>query len=157
MKKRSVIRLNQAIKILEGRPLNIKFSYFLAKTKIAIKEEATALEDLAKPSEAFIEYDQKRTRLAQRLADKNEDGTIRVNNNNFVITKNLELFQEEMESLRDLHKDAIQGRKDQIKQLNDMLEEDIEIEGLQIIEYKDIPEEIEANVIELLLETKLLK
>ena len=89
MKNRELLDLYGALKSMESRKYNVKFSYFLAKNKVVIKDEYKILEEAGKPSEKFTEYDTKRAQLAHKYADRNEnDGQPKVENNNFVIIKN---------------------------------------------------------------------
>jgi len=157
MKKRDILRLQKAIIELEGRINSVKFGYWLVKTKMIIKDEVEMLQKLSTPREEFVIYEQDRIKTAQRLADRNEDGTIKINNNNFVITQNLSLFQEEMESLRTKHAEVIKNRQQDIDDFNNIIEENSSIDILEKVHIDDIPVEIEPIFIESFMIVDVIK
>ncbi len=76
IKKRDLLNLYNAISELEGRPFSVKFSYFIAKNKVAMRDEISALDIAKRATDEFKSYDGERAKLAQKFADKNEDGSI---------------------------------------------------------------------------------
>jgi len=155
MKKRELLNLYGALTTIEGRQFSVKFSYFVAKTKVLLKSEVTALEEARKPPEKFVEYDSKRAELAQSLADKDESGRPRIENNNFIITEKVDEFKEKLDKLKEEYKDCITEYEKKIKEFETLLEEDVEYDGPKI-DFKDIPENIEASVLEVLISSNLI-
>jgi hypothetical protein len=147
IKKLDLLRLHNVITSLEGEKYSVKFSYFIAKNKVAMRDEIEALEEVSKVSEGFQEFENKRIELAQKHADKNEDGSPQVQNDNFVLNENVGLFQKEFGELIEQNKDVLSNREEQLKQFNEILGQNTEFEGSKI-GIGDIPEDIEPVKIE---------
>jgi len=155
IKKRDLLRLYNAISLLEGRPFSVKFSYFIAKNKVAMRDEISALDVAKKVTDGFKSFDNERAKLAQKFADKNEDGSAKIQHNSFVITTNADLFQEELSILREEHADIITDREKQIEEFENLLDEDVDFKGLKL-DFKDIPESIEPSMLEPLILADLI-
>lgn len=155
MKNRDLLNLNNTLRSIEGRKATVKFSYFVAKNKILLKKEFDILESIKKPDPKFIEYDTKRAELAHKYSDKLENGQPRVENGNFIITKELEVFREELGKLKESYTDVIKDYEKQVKDFDELLDKEVEFTGIKI-DLKDVPEEIEASVIEVLINSDLL-
>lgn len=155
LKKRDLMRLNNAISAIEGRPFNRKFSYFLAQHKIQLKDEILMLEKVRETPEEFKEYDTKRANLAKEYSDKNPNGTPKIENQEFVITIQQDAFQEALADLREECKEIIENRKQQLKDFDDILTKETEYNGAKI-DLEDIPDNIEPVVIEVLLSAGLV-
>ena len=121
MNKRDLVSLHNAIVALEGRQFNVKFSYFIAKNKIFIKDEIEALNEAKKPPVGFVAYDNKRVELARKYADRDQNGNVKIEDNNFVITENFDKFRVELEKLKEKYKDPIAEYEAQIKEFEDLL------------------------------------
>jgi len=155
MKKRDLMRLHNGISVLEGRQFSVKFSYFIAKNKVNMRDEISALEEARKVSEKFKEFDTERAKLAHQYADKNEDGTAKIQDNSFVITANVDVFQEELALLKTKHSVEIEKRENQIKEYNAILDDTIDFKGTKI-GFKDIPPTIEPSMLEVLILADLI-
>lgn len=155
MKKRDLIKLNGALASIEGRPASIKFSYFVAKNKIAIKEEFTLLDELRKPSSEYIEYDTQRAQLAQKLADRDEKGQVRIENNNFIIVEKVDEFKTELDKLKKKYSKFIKEHEKKMKEFESLLDEEITFSGPKI-DLKDIPQTIEPSLLETLISANLI-
>lgn len=153
--KRDLLRLNNAISAIEGKPFNRKFSYFLAQHKLQLKNEISMIEEVRKMSDEFKEYDDKRAQLAKEHSDKNPDGSPKIENQQFVITLKYDTFQEELANLREEHKKVIEDREEQLKDFDDILNKETEYDGAKI-DLEDIPDNIEPVVIEVLLSAGLV-
>jgi hypothetical protein len=140
---------------MEGRQFSVKFSYFVAKNKVAIKNEIDAIQEVQQPSEEYKKYDLERARLAQAFADKNEDGSAKIHDNSFVITANVDEFQEALAELRVSYKDAIEQHEAKMKELESLLNEEVEINGAKV-DFKDIPSTIEPSLMEILIIADLI-
>jgi len=147
VKKRDLLRLHNAIHALEGKVFNVKFSYFIAKNKVAMRDEITALEEARKVSDEYKKYDTERATLAQQYSDKNEDGSAKIQGNSFVITTNAELFQEDLEGLRVKYKDAIEEYETMMKDFEELLNQEVEYDGTKV-DLKDVPQTIEPAILE---------
>lgn len=153
--KRDLMRLNNAISAIEGRKFTVKFSYFLAKNKIQLKEDIVLLENLRGVNDEFKEYDAERAKLALKHADRNPDGSPKIDNQQFVITVQADQFQEAMAQLKEEYHEVIEQRNEQLSDFEEILKEDVEYSGATI-DYKDIPDDIEPVVVEVLLSAGLI-
>jgi len=148
--KRDLLRLNNAISAIEGRKFSVRFSYLLAKNKIQLKDEISALNELKMASDDFKEYDSERAKLALKHADRNPDGSPKIDNQEFLITIKAGAFQEAIAKLKEDFEEAIIERNEQLKDFEEILNEETTYDGATI-DYKDIPDDIEPVVIEVLL------
>lgn len=105
--RKDLLRLHNGISMMEGRQYSVKFSYFIAKNKVALRDEIVALEEARKASDGFKEYDGGRAKLAQEYSDKNEDGSAKIQDNSFVITARVDEFQSALAELRDKYAEPI--------------------------------------------------
>jgi hypothetical protein len=147
IKKLDLLRLHNAILALEGTQHSVKFSYLVAKNKVAMKDEIEALEEVSKSSEEFKVYEDARIKLAQKYADKNEDGSTKIQDNNFVLTINAEVFQKEFDKLKNKYKDTVADRDKQVKEFEELLEGTVVFEGTKI-NFGDIPASIDPATME---------
>jgi len=155
LKKRDLLRLNNAIAAIEGRSYSRKFGYFIAKTKLEIKDEVLIMQEFKAPSESFKAYDTKRSELARDHADRNSDGSPKIQNQEFLITVKMDQFQEALANLKEEYKEVIEEREQQIKEFEEILDEETKFDGTKI-DLKDIPDDIEPVVIEVLLSAGLI-
>lgn len=142
---------------LKDKNYGVKFSYFMAMNKKKIKDDVKALNDVQKISDEFKFYDKKRADLAAEMADRKE-GTDKpiIENNQYIITKNKKVFDTAIESLKTEHSEVIKDRENQIKILNDILNETINFNGYKI-KLDDVPESIDPTIIELFVNTNLIR
>ena len=153
--RRNLVRLYNGFAQMEGRQFSVKFSYFVAKNKVAMKGEVEAIQEVQQPTESFREYDLERARMAQNFADKNEDGSAKIHDNSFVITAKADEFQEALAELRVKYKEAIEQHDAKMKELESLLAEEVEINGTKV-DFKDIPPTIEPSLMELLIIADLI-
>jgi hypothetical protein len=155
MKKKDLISLYNALKKVEGKQFSVKFSYFVAKNKVLLKDEITALEEAAKPNPKFLEFDEKRVKLASDMADRDENGKPKVQNNSFTITEKFNKFREELDALRKKYNQDIIDQEKSVKEFEDILNEDFNYKGTKI-DFKNIPDEIEPSFLEILIVADLI-
>lgn len=155
MKKKDLVTLHDALIRVEGRQSPIKFSYFVAKNKLLIKEEFEMLQNLRKAPEKFVEYDRKRATLAQEHADRLENGQPKIEDNNFIIIERFEEFREKLEALKEDYADAIADYEKRVQDFEDILEQEYTYNGAKI-DYKDIPETIEPAILEAFMTADLI-
>ncbi len=155
MKNRDVLDLHEALTTIEGRRFSVKFGYFVAKNKVVLKNEYSALDEARKASPEFTEFDTKRATLAADNADKDEQGQPKIENNNFIIIEKFEEFKKALDDLKEEYADAIKEQEQKIKDFEVLLEEEVEYKGPKI-DLKDIPEQIEPSVLESLIISDLI-
>ena len=115
MKRRVLLNLWHALNKLEGQKHDVRFSYFLAKNKVALKTEIEALDEAQKPNAAFIEFENKRIDLAKKYSDKDVTGNPKIHNGQYVIFDQKDEFDEEIKNLREKFKAAIESREAQVE------------------------------------------
>jgi hypothetical protein len=157
IKKDVVVKLwNELEKISQSGAQPIKYSYFIAKNKSAIKDEATALTSIVKPSESFAIYDSKRAELARSLADKDADGNPLIVNGSYQLTENEQAFQKQFAALKEEFKETIDEVEKQVEKYNELLEETFNFKGYKI-KMADLPQTMESATLELFIELNLIE
>lgn len=155
-KKGDLLQLWYVLEGMKHQKQNVKFSYFVAKNKIAIKPEVDTLNEVQEVPEAFQLYDRKRADLAAEMADKvPQTGEPRTENGQYVITEKKAEFDEALAKLKETYADVIDQRKAQIEAFKELLDEEVEFKGHKI-KFGDIPGSIEPSVMEVLLITGLI-
>lgn len=156
MKRRTALKLWQVFGKLEGLKHDVRFSYFLAKNKVALKAELDLLEESQKPSQAFLEYEARRVESAQKFADKDANGNPKIHNNSYIIYDKREDFEKEIKTLKTKFKKAISDRENQIKDYEKLLDEPVELQ-LTKIRFTQLPPQIEASVLEVFIEADIIE
>jgi len=157
MKKIDVLRLNEVFNRFGDMKYGVKFSYFLAKNRIAIKSEVEALEEARKPEQDFLNFEVERVKLAQEYSDKDSSGKPIIQNGAFVIVEKLDQFEKQMEKLKKKYKNAIEQREAQMKEFEKILNEEYVINNPFKIAFSELPQSIEPSVIEVLISADLIK
>jgi len=155
MQKRDLLNLHNALSIIEGRQFTVKFSYFVAKNKVLLKSEFTALDEARKPSDEFTAFNTKRGELAQKMADKDDKGQPKIENNNFIIIEKIDEFNKALEKLRKKNEEVIEKQENKMKDFDSLLNENAEFQGTKI-DLDDIPDNIEPFILEVLITTELI-
>ena len=155
MKKRDLLSLYNALSMLEGRQFSVKFSYFIAKNKVLLKNEFTALDQARKPDPKFTEFDTKRAQMAHDMADKDEKGQAKIENNNFIIVEKVDEFRSGLDKLKKEYDKEIKAQEQNVKDFEDILDEDINFQGPKVA-FKDIPQSIEPSILEALIVADLI-
>lgn len=156
MKRRTILNMWQAINKLEGLKHDIRFSYFLAKNKVALKPEIEAFEQAQKPSEAYIEFENKRIELAQKHADKDASGNPKIHNGQYVIFDSKTEFEGDIKKLKTKFKTSIEEREKQLVEYVKMLDENVDF-PLTRIKFDQLPKQIEAQFLEIFLEAGVVE
>ena len=156
MKRRTILNLWKALAQLEGLKHDVRFSYFIAKNKVAIKPEMEALDEAQKPTEIYLEFEAKRVEAAQLYSDKDENGSPKVHNGQFVIFEKRAEFEKEIKKLKTKFKTAISGRDKQLADYETMLKDDVETVGLTKIRFSQLPKSIEPAFLEVFIEADVI-
>jgi len=155
-KKSDIMKVYSVLEQMSRGTHQIKFSYFIAKNKKKLKDEVELLKELAVPSEKFQEYDVRRAELAKSLADCDSAGRPIIRDNTYVIVKNKEKFDKQIDALKEQYEDAIKEFDEKIGAYKEILKEEMEFDG-HAIRIQDLPEKIEPALIELFMDTGLLQ
>jgi len=135
-----------------GNLKGVKFSYMITKNINKLKEEFTALDEAIKTTDAFNEFQKQRIALAEKHAKLDENGRPVVikekDENGRPVERydivNQKLFETDLETLRVEHKDALDEMENKIKEYNELMKTDVEVE-LHEIKLSDVPEDITAQ------------
>jgi len=155
-KKGDLLNLWYILEGLKHQKQNVKFSYFVAKNKLAIKGEFDALNEAQDASEAFKLYDTKRAELAAGMADK-IPGTDQpmTANGQYVIKEKKDDFEKSLDELKEQYKTVIEDRQKQLDAFKELLDEETEFKG-HAIKLENLPGDIEPTIIEGLLAVDLI-
>jgi len=156
MKRSTIVKLWRVLGNLEGLKHDVRFSYFLAKNKVALRTELEVMEEAQKPSESFLAYEQKRVETAQSFADKDANGNPKVHNGQYVIYDKRDEFEKEMAKLKTKFKTAIAAREKQVADYAVLLEEPVEI-SLSKIRFSQLPQQIESGYLEVFIEANIIQ
>ena len=120
-----------------------KFSYALVLNDERIQSNVKAIREIAKPSESYAEYEQKRHDIISKYADVDGDGNIILQDNRWVIFKEgtKDLAVSEMNALNDEYKDVLELRIKDIEEYNELLESEVEL-NIHMVSIDDIPDAI---------------
>ena len=126
---------------------NKKFSYALILNDERIQSNAKAIMGIAKPSESYAEYEEKRQAIISKYADIDADGNIILNDNRWVVFKEgiKEQVLEELGTLNEEYLDIIDKRNKDIEEYNDLLDADVEL-NIHMVDIDDVPEEVGKDV-----------
>lgn len=157
MKRRLLLDFWAAISELENNDYDFNFSYFLAKNKILLKPDIELLDKSQRPSEEFLEFENKRHILANKYCDKDfPSGKPQIFNNQYVINEKRDEFEKEMEKLRETYQESIEKRMSQLKEYDLLLEEDITFQPVTIQKNK-IPKQINSRSLQIFLELNIIE
>ena len=126
-----------------GKLQGVNFAYDVAKNSQIIKHELMALQEAVKPSDKFIEFDQKRIELCREHAEKDEKGGSIIVGSEFSI-KDKQAFDADLANLRDEFRDVQDARENQIKEYEQLLEEPCDL-NFHKVSKDDLPENITAE------------
>jgi hypothetical protein len=157
MKKLDVLRLNEVFNRFGDMKYGVKFSYFLAKNRIAIKPEVEALDEARKPDQEFLDFELERVKLAQEYSDKDSSGKPMIQNGAFVIVEKLDTFDKQMEKLKKKFKSAIEQREAQMKEFDKLLKDEYTMTNPFKISFAELPQSIEPSIVEVLITSDLIK
>lgn len=144
--KKQILELHSAL-LSVGNLKGVRFSYAVAKNLSSLATEVIALQKAYTTSKEFNEYDNERIKLAEKHAERvngrpdliiTKDGLEKYN------IKDEPKFFAELKILQSKHETAIKNREDQLKEIDKILEEQVDID-LCKISINDIPEEIQAK------------
>lgn len=151
-KKNEMVNLYGVLKEVENEKASIRFSYAAAKNIKAIEVEVNALQKIIQtPVEGGEEYEKERLEVLKKYAEKDEKGKPILYNNQYkILPENMDHFNAEMKQLEEKHKDAIDRLKERNKELEKLLQEEIEI-PLQMVTLDELPQELTPLQVEMLM------
>jgi hypothetical protein len=129
-----------------GDLTGVKFAYAIVKNKRIVEDEIKLLSESLKASDKFTEFDKKRVEIVKEHADKDEKGEAKIEGNQYVVS-DTKAMEAAIDPLKEEYKDTIEAREAQIKEFNEMLEKEINIE-LYKIKQDDLPKDISVAQLE---------
>jgi len=140
MKLKELIELKNDFSLVDDVKCNFKFAYAVAKNKKKVKALIEEFEAPLIPNDKYSEYEEKRIKMAQKYAKKDENGQPVSKNSFYVIDdENKVKFEKELAELKELYKEEIDAYEIIQKGYFKALNENIEIEFHEL-EESDIPD-----------------
>lgn len=139
MKNKDILELYHSLSAIKGLK-GVKFNYAIAKNVSLLEIEVKSFEKALEASEQFKEYDQARIELCKEHSEKDENGEAIMTDGNFKIADS-KAFKEAYEVLKEKHAEAIEARKTQQTEFDELMEKENSI-TLFKVKMSDIPEEI---------------
>jgi hypothetical protein len=127
---------------------NFRFNYGIIKNKRIIEPEIRAIEEIQKPSDKFMEFQQARIVLCEKHSKKDDKGQP-VKSAGAYDIENMDEFNKELEPLKEQYKDTIAEVDEKIKKVNEFIEESLEMDFYKIKQI-DMPDKLSKMAIEVL-------
>lgn len=148
-------------KILKENKKNVKFNYLVAINKSKIQPLVDIINDIKKPSDDYVQYEQKRIDICKKHCIKDEDGNPVMKNVSgteiFTGLDKNEKFKEEMNAFIEEKSAVLEEIQNKNKQLNELLNEEETIEW-KAIDIDMFPDDLlEGNIIEFFINIGLIK
>lgn len=150
MKNEKIVELYNALKSV-GHLKGVKFGYTVARNLRIITPVIDDLQKSLEPTEKYNKYDEARAKLAEKHADKDENGKAIIKNNTYTVTENKKIFEKEINALQVEHAEAFKEREQQIEDYKKLLQEETKLDLFKV-KFSELPNEITANEIDALFE-----
>ena len=129
------------------------FDFFVIRNVSHLLTEVQVMDELKKksiPPERVTEFEKKRTEIVEKYCDKDADGkSIQIiqdlgngrTQSVFNFTKTMQVFTEDFEALKAEYKADVDAYDASLKELDDLMKEEIEID-ITKISFKHVPDNI---------------
>lgn len=144
MIKRDAYTLLQLLTMYYETKMPPKFALFTMQNKLTIEKDLKKLIDIMKPSKQFLLYEQGRITLLKKYCEKDINGNPIIRNNIYVVKKNKEKLEKELEELKSKYDDIdniLKESKEKNGIADKILNEETEIE-LAKIKLSEIPDRL---------------
>lgn len=122
----------------------VKFAFTVLKNRKKIEkqleEDKPIFEEILKPTEGFIEYENKRIALCELHSEKDEDGKPITEGDKYKIL-DIQKFNDELFELTEKYTESVEDRKRQIEEYNSLMEENVDID-FQKISFENLPDDL---------------
>lgn len=145
--RKEFINLYQMLGYL-GELTGARFTYTISKNKEVLKKVVEEIQKKAEMHENYKEYEKERVELNEKHTKRDKDGNPVVKDKNYVI-KDKAKFDEEVEKLKKKHKDAIEEREQQRKDVEDLANKEITLD-LKTIPLSIVPDKVTVDQMEVL-------
>jgi hypothetical protein len=126
-----------------GNLTGAKFAYAVARNLTTLKGEVDALNAAYAPTEAFMEYDRERVKLAELHAVKTDNGTPLQMNGKYELVDEAQ-FNKELDELKAKFPGLVDARQKQLDDFKKILEEKIDV-TLHTVTPENLPQDISAQ------------
>ena len=140
------------LKALKGA----KFTYGILKNIEILEKEVKMIMETSKPTDDFLAYDKTRVALCEQFCAKDEKGEMvkKENPNNpgqfeYDIDVESQEWKDAIVKMKEENKDVLEARDEQIKQYNELLQSEFEVE-LYKVKLDDVPNDISMDLMKII-------
>lgn len=119
----------------------VKFNFRLFEEQEKIEKEKKRLEEVAKPNDKINDFERKRLMLCNRHCEKDENKKPIIENNMFKGLVGNKEFNKDFLELKEGYKEDLEKQENKLKEVDDLLKEEIEIK-FEKINLDLIPDDI---------------
>ena len=145
--RKEFINLYQMLCYL-GELTGARFTYTISKNKEILKNVVEEIQKKAEMHENYKEYEKERVELNEKHTKRDKDGNPVIKDKNYVI-KDKAKFDADVEKLKKKHKDAIEEREQQRKDVEDLANKEITLD-LKTIPLSIVPDKVTVDQMEVL-------
>ena len=145
MKNKDLLDLFSALEYVNSDTCSAKFKYGIARNKKIIENQIKILQDLIKPSDAYIQIENERLAICHKYCERDENNNPRMINNMFVMKEDTRAESDtEITEFMAKNKDIFDAAVKRSQELTALLEEEIDI-PLYSIPIDAIPDTIKQS------------
>ena len=145
--RKEFINLYQMLGYL-GELTGARFTYTISKNKEILKNVVEEIQKKAEMHENYSEYEKERVELNEKYTKRDKDGNPEVKDKNYVIKDKVK-FDEEVEKLKEKHKEAIEEREQQRKDVEELANKEITLD-LKTIPLSIVPDKVTVDQMDVL-------
>ena len=145
--RKEFINLYQMLGYL-GELTGARFTYTISKNKEILKNVVEEIQKTAEMHDNYREYEKERVELNEKHTKRDKDGSPVVKDKNYVI-KDKAKFDEEVEKLKEKHKEAIEEREQQRKDVEELANKEITLD-LKTIPLSIVPDKVTVDQMDVL-------
>ena len=145
--RKEFINLYQMLGYL-GELTGARFTYTISKNKEILKNVVEEIQKKAEMHDNYREYEKERVELNEKYTKRDKDGNPEVKDKNYVI-KDKAKFDEEVEKLKEKHKEAIEEREQQRKDVEELANKEITLD-LKTIPLSIVPDKVTVDQMDVL-------
>jgi polyribonucleotide nucleotidyltransferase len=145
--RKEFINLYQMLGYL-GELTGARFTYTISKNKEILKNVVEEIQKTAEMHDNYREYEKERVELNEKYTKRDKDGNPEIKDKNYVI-KDKAKFDEEVEKLKEKHKDAIEEREQQRKEVEELANKEITLD-LKTIPLSIVPDKVTVDQMDVL-------
>lgn len=145
--RKEFINLYQMLGYL-GELTGARFTYTISKNKEILKNVVEEIQKTAEMHDNYREYEKERVELNEKYTKRDKDGNPEIKDKNYVIKDKVK-FDEEVEKLKEKHKEAIEEREQQRKDVEELANKEITLD-LKTIPLSIVPDKVTVDQMDVL-------